>query len=143
MAKKRMFSPQVVASDAFLALPFTAQALYIQLNLEADDDGIIGAPLRITRSIGAGEDDLKALTGARFLLAFPSGVMVVKHWLINNAIKLDRYTPSTFTDERAALKIKTDNRAYTTKGKGISVDAFIKAKRSTNGAQAEHKRAVD
>lgn len=124
MAKKRMFSPQVVASDAFLALPFTAQALYIQLNLEADDDGIIGAPLRITRSIGAGEDDLKALTGARFLLAFPSGVMVVKHWLINNTIRRDRYTPSTFIEERALLRIK-ENRAYTLTGEGITIDEFI------------------
>ena len=51
MAKKRMFSPQVVASDAFLALPFTAQALYIQLNLEADDDGIIGQRIAIRMHI--------------------------------------------------------------------------------------------
>ena len=125
MAKKRMFSPQVTASDYFLALPFASQALYYLLNYEADDDGIIAAPLRIARSIGLGEEDLKVLTDARFLLAFPSGVMVVKHWWINNSIRKDRYTPSTFTKERAVLRVKRDNRSYTLKGEGVKIDDFL------------------
>lgn len=125
MAKKRMFSPEVIGSDAFISLPFPAQALYFHLNLEgADDDGIIGAPIRITQSLGLTREDLNKLIEARFLLAFPSGRVVVKHWLINNAIKRDRYTPSTFTEERALLRVKP-NRAYTLKDTGVTIDAFL------------------
>lgn len=126
MAKKRMFSPEVIGSDAFLSLPFPAQALYFHLNLEgADDDGIIGAPLRIARSLGLNENDLKPLIEARFLLSFQSGRVAVKHWLINNNLRRDRYSPSTFTKERALLRVKPDNRAYTIKGKGLTIDEFM------------------
>lgn len=125
MAKRRMFSPEVIGSDAFISLPFPAQALYFHLNLEgADDDGIIGAPIRITQSLGLTRKDLNDLIEARFLLAFPSGRVVVKHWLINNTIRRDRYAPSTFIEERALLRIK-ENRAYTLTGEGITIDEFI------------------
>lgn len=128
MAKRRMFSPEVIGSDAFLSLPFPSQALYFHINLEgADDDGIVGAPIRIARSLGLNEDDLKELIDARFLLSFPSGRVVVKHWLINNSLRRDRYTPSTFTEERACLRVKA-NRAYTIKGKGQTIDAFMATK---------------
>lgn len=113
--KKRMFSSEITGSDAFLLLAFSAQALYYQLNMEgADDDGIVGAPLKITRAIGATRKDLEALIEARFLIEFPSKRVAVKHWLINNTIRRDRYTPSTFTEERELLKVKP-NKAYSLK----------------------------
>lgn len=118
--KRRMVSSAITGSDSFLALPLTAQALYYHFaDNGADDDGIVGAPLMITRAIGATKKDLEALISARFLLAFPSGRVVIKHWLIHNAIRKDRYTPSTYTEERAAIKVKPENRAYTLNGEGI------------------------
>ena len=86
MAKKRMFNIDIVGSDAFLDLPFSAQCLYIQLNMRADDDGFIGNAKTIQRISGATEDDMKLLIEKRFVLAFESGVLVIKHWKINKIL---------------------------------------------------------
>ena len=70
MAKKRMFTMQIVDSDAFLDMPLSAQCLYFHLNMRADDDGFIGNSKKIMRLIGASEDDFKLLLAKRFLLIF-------------------------------------------------------------------------
>ena len=54
MAKKRMFSLDVVDTDDFLEMPCGAQALYFQLGMHGDDDGFVGSPRRIMRAAGAG-----------------------------------------------------------------------------------------
>ena len=112
MAKKRMFNVDIVGSDAFLDLPHTAQALYFQLGMRADDDGFVGNPKTIQRIAGTKASDLELLVKKRFLLQFPSGVVVIKHWKINNQIQKDRYTPTVYTEEYQSLYIK-DNKAYT------------------------------
>lgn len=38
---RRMFHSDIVESDAFLDLPFSAQALYLHLGMAADDDGFV------------------------------------------------------------------------------------------------------
>lgn len=53
MAQKRMFTMKIVDSDAFLDMPMSAQCLYFHLNMRADDDGFIGNPKRIMRTVGA------------------------------------------------------------------------------------------
>ena len=106
-----MFSPQIVASEEFLTMPISSQALYFHLGMNADDDGFV-QPKVIMRSIGSGDDDLKVLLTKRFLLHFESGVVVIKHWLIHNLIQKDRYHPTRFQDEKKALYIK-ENKAYT------------------------------
>ena len=112
MAKKRMFSIDIVGSDAFLDLPYSAQCLYFQLGMRADDDGFVGNPKTIQRIAGTKASDLELLVKKRFLLQFPSGVVVIKHWKINNQIQKDRYTPTVYTEEYQSLYIK-DNKAYT------------------------------
>ena len=112
MAKKRMFSIDIVGSDAFLDLPYSAQCLYFQLGMRADDDGFVGNPKTIQRIAGTKASDLELLVKKRFLLQFPSGVVVIKHWKINNQIQKDRYTPTVYTEEYKSLYIK-DNKAYT------------------------------
>ena len=61
MAVRRMLHTDVVQSDAFLDLPFSAQMLYVQLTMEADDDGFVNGPDRIQKFIGARKTDLKLL----------------------------------------------------------------------------------
>lgn len=117
MAKKRMFSIDIVGSDAFLDLPYSAQCLYFQLGMRADDDGFVGNPKTIQRIAGTKASDLELLVKKRFLLQFPSGVVVIKHWKINNQIQKDRYTPTVYTEEYQSLYIK-DNKAYTEMDKG-------------------------
>lgn len=110
--QRRLFSPQIVESDAFLDMPLSSQALYFHLSMYADDDGFVGSPKRILKMIGGNEDDLKILEGKRFLLTFPTGVVVIKHWLINNWIRPDRYKETKYIEEKKGLIIK-ENQSYT------------------------------
>lgn len=114
MANKRMFSKQITSSDAFMDMPATSQLLYFHLNMEADDDGFVGNPKRIIRMISAGEDDFKILVAKRFILSFESGIVVIKHWLIHNLIRGDRYTETTYKIEKSTLG-KNEYGAYTEK----------------------------
>lgn len=113
MAQRRMFSPDIVSSDAFLEMPTSSRELYFQLGMNADDDGFVN-PKKIMRVVGASDDDLKILLAKRFLLPFESGVVVIKHWLVHNMIRKDRYHATNYTEEKKRLKIK-ENRAYTDK----------------------------
>ena len=112
MAERRMFSKRIIDSDAFLDMPLSTQALYFHLSMRADDDGFVSNPRRIRTMIGASEDDLKLLIAKRFLLTFESGVVVIKHWRIHNYINPDRYTPTTYVEEKATLTLD-DKKAYT------------------------------
>lgn len=111
MAERRMFAKTVVESDAFLELPPSAQAVYFHLGMAADDDGFVNSPIRVTRMVGANKSDLDLLIEKRFILRFDSGVVVVKHWLLNNYIQKDRYKPSVYQEEKALLTVK-DNNVY-------------------------------
>ena len=118
MADKRMFSKTIVGSDAFTEMPLSTQALYFHLGMYADDDGFINSPRKIQRMVGASEDDLKLLIAKRFLIPFESGVVVIKHWKVNNLIRSDRYKPTVYSEEKAFL-IEKDNKSYTLKPLGI------------------------
>ena len=114
MAEKRMFSKTIVDSDAFLDMPLSSQALYFHLSMRADDDGFLNNARKIQRIVGASEDDLKLLILKRFIIAFGGGVLVIKHWRMNNYLRADRHRPTVYQDELAMLNIK-DNGSYTLK----------------------------
>jgi hypothetical protein len=111
MSQRRMFSPDIVESEEFITMPISSQALYFHLGMGADDDGFV-QPKIIMRALGANDDDLKVLLAKRFLLAFDGGVVVIKHWLIHNMIRADRYKPTRFQEEKKLIKVK-ENKAYT------------------------------
>ena len=113
MAEKRMFARSIVSSDAFITMSPTAQCLYFQLNLSADDDGVVNNPISIMRTVGAEEKDFEELVERKFLILLESGVYVIKHWNINNNIRADRKRESTYKKELSELK-KQENGAYTT-----------------------------
>jgi hypothetical protein len=106
-----MFSPEIVCSEEFLDMPASSRDLYFQLGMRADDDGFI-QPKMIMKLLGSSTDDIKVLTAKRFILPFESGVVVIKHWLIHNMIRLDRYKATRFLEEKNKLFIK-ENKAYT------------------------------
>ena len=112
MPERRMFSKKITESDAFLDMPLSAQALYFHLNMAADDDGFVNNPKKIVRSIGASEDDYKLLFAKSFVLAFESGVIVIKHWKMHNYLRIDRYKPTDYVEEKSMLGLK-ENKAYT------------------------------
>ena len=107
-----MFAKTIVLSDAFLDMPLSARCLYFTLGMLADDDGFVNSPKSIMRQAGASTDDLNLLMAKRFILAFDSGVIVIKHWRIHNYIQKDRYKESKYMEEKATLMID-QNGAYT------------------------------
>ena len=114
MAQRRMFSLKMVDTDAFLDMPTTSQLLYFHLSMRADDDGFVSNPKKIMRMIGSSDDDIKVLVSKAFIIGFESGVIVIKHWRINNYIQSDRYLPTNYLEEKKLLKIK-ENNAYSLK----------------------------
>ena len=114
MAKRRMFSLDIVDSDAFLSLPLSAQALYFHLGMRADDDGFVGKPLAIMKSIGSNNGDMESLIAKRFVLYFSEeGIIIVKHWWMHNLRRKDRYTPTTYREIAEKLYLDSNN-SYTT-----------------------------
>ena len=109
---KRVFSSEIICSDAFLGMSTSAQALYVQLNMAADGDGVVNAPKKILRSLGLDENCFEELKKRRFILELKSGIIVIKHWRVHNTLRKDRYRPSKYQDELKALYIKPDG-AYT------------------------------
>lgn len=119
MAEKRMFSMHIIDSDAFLEMSIHAQLLYFHLGMRADDDGFINNPSKIMRIIGTNQDDIVLLKKAmdlliekKFIIMFDSGVVVIKHWLVNNYLRTDRKKSTTQTAEFNQLKLK-NNKSYT------------------------------
>ena len=128
MAERRMFAKAIVLSDAFLDMPMSARCLYFTLGMLADDDGFVGNPKSIMRQCGASEDDMRILVSKKYVLGFDSGVIVIKHWRMNNYLRNDRHNPTTYLEELNLLGID-DKGAYTTNAEkserlpcGIPVD---------------------
>lgn len=107
-----MFAKTIIDSDAFLEMPVTSQLLYFHLSMRADDDGFINKPKAIMKMIGANDDDLKILFLKKFVIPFESGVVVIKHWRINNYIRQDTYHKTPYQEEMNLLELD-ENNAYT------------------------------
>lgn len=104
MARRRMFSLDIVDTDRFLDLPTSTQALYFHLGMKADDDGFVGNPKRIARTIGASDVDLNLLCQRGFIIPFESGIIVITHFKMQNTLKNDRYNPTIYKKEKSLLK---------------------------------------
>lgn len=115
-----MFAKSIVLSDAFLDMPMSARCLYFTFGMLADDDGFVGNPKSIMRQCGATDDDMKILIAKRYVLVFDSGVIVIKHWRVNNYLRSDRHVDTTYKEEMALLTVK-ENGSYTEKDKSLGV----------------------
>ena len=123
MAKKRMFNIEIVDTDLFLEMPQSTQNLYFHLGMRADDDGFISNPKKIIKTVGSNEDDLRILITKKFIIPFETGVIVIRHWKINNYLRTDRYIETIYQDEKRQLVlnnngtydigIPNDNQRYT------------------------------
>ena len=105
MAERRMFSKVITNSDSFLEMPSSSQNLYFHLNMNADDDGFVDKVKSIMRMIGAKDDDLRVLIAKSFIIPFDTGIVVIRHWRINNYIQKDRYKETIYSDEKESLSI--------------------------------------
>lgn len=114
MANRRMFSRDVVCTDAFLDMPASTQALYFQFGMAADDDGFVSSPRKIALLSNCGADDIKLLAAKGYIIPFQSGICVIRNWRQNNELKADRYHETIHLEEKQLLEII----GRSSKGKG-------------------------
>ena len=134
MAERRMFTKKITDDDHFLNLSSPAQALYLHLSMNADDDGFCNQITASMFKAHASVTDLEALLKNRYIYQFDSGVIVIKHWRMANALRKDRYTPTAFKNEMAMLKV-SENGAYKFPDSNDAV-----AERLPNGCQLVAER---
>ena len=148
MAERRMFAKRIIDSDAFIDMPSSAQCLYFHMAMRADDDGFINSPKTIMRMIGASEDDLRILLAKQFIIAFETGIVVIKHWRIHNYIQSDRYKKTTFYEEKDQLATDQTN-AYVYKTdtgciQGVSkMDTQVRLGKDRLGKDNNKKTEID
>ena len=109
MAQKRMFSLSVVDTDQFLEMPLSSRLLYYELGMRADDDGFVANWKKILSFTGLKEDDLKVLIAKKYIIPFDSGVIVIRHWRMNNYLQNDRTKPTIYQNELHELGIDNNN----------------------------------
>ena len=100
---KRMFSLSVVDTDDFLEMPISSRLLYYELGMRADDDGFVDNWKKILMFTGLKEDDLRVLVAKKFIIPFESGIIVIRHWKLNNYLRNDRYEETTHKKEKSML----------------------------------------
>lgn len=112
MAERRMFNRKITDDDNFIKLSASAQALYLHLSMNADDDGFSNQVTLSMFRAHASVQDLEALLEKRYIYQFDNGVIVIKHWRMANALRKDRYTPTNFKEQLELLELD-ENGAYT------------------------------
>lgn len=103
-----MFSIDVVCSDNFIDMPFSSQALYFQLSMQADNEGFVSSPKSVARMMGAKKEDIENLKNNNLIIPFDSGIIVIAHWLINNNLRTNRAKATSFVKEKEALSIENN-----------------------------------
>lgn len=78
-------SKQVISGARFLRLSATAQSLYMHLNADADDDGVVEAFATINK-VRANEQDLIQLVQSGFLVILNQNELIayITDWVRNN-----------------------------------------------------------
>ncbi|WP_312185010.1 hypothetical protein [Pseudolactococcus raffinolactis] len=115
MAKKRMFSADIVRSDMFLDLPPTSQLLYFHFGMIADDDGIVASVRRELNYLGFGStDDLKLLSDKKLIDFTSDGKIVfIIDWTVNNTLRKERYSESIHKSAKKEMFEKGYKFRYT------------------------------
>jgi hypothetical protein len=80
MRERTTINLDVVNSDHFLSLPHETQALYFQLVLRANDDGIVNNPKAIVRIINSTDDGINLLFNKGFIENCLDGTYYIAHW---------------------------------------------------------------
>ena len=110
MAKRRMISVDVLGTDKYVRLPFSSQAMYIQMILNADDDGFVDNVESLMRILGIERKYYRELLVRGFVIEFGSGVAVIADWRRMNKVRLDRYARSDYTEELKSLTTDEKDR---------------------------------
>ena len=143
MASRRMFNKQITNSDDFLEMPISSQCLYFHLSMNADDEGFVNNWKSIIKLTGAKEDDLKVLIAKQYIIPFETGVIVIRHWRLNNYLRTDRFTPTNHQKELAELMLD-ENLVYQTHTTHTpSIDKYSIEKNSIDKYSIDNNRTIE
>ena len=112
MAERRMLAKAITDSDEFTSLSSAAQALYMHLNLGADDDGFNNQVQLAMFKAHAAIDDLRVLFAKKYIMQFDGGVIVIRHWKMNNLLRSDRKKSTNYQEFLNMLQTEEDG-SYT------------------------------
>ena len=140
MAARRMFHGDVVESDAFYDLPVQAQALYLHLTMEADDDGFVAGPRQVARRLGASQDSLDQLLAGNFIYLC-DGVAVIRHFRMANSLKNDRIQLPRHPEIAKKVFICPNNCYWLSRVKGaVSLATYKRRLVIPNGIQTDSQK---
>ena len=112
MAKRRMLSISLLEADRFYDLSAMTQALYLHLNLNADDDGLVDNVRSIMRDLKATKNNLSLLIDEGYVIDLGRQVIAITHWQQHNRIKSDRYTPTAYKELMSGLSVDEEGRYF-------------------------------
>lgn len=124
MARRRMFSLDVVDTDKFACMSKDARYLYFELGVRADDDGFIGSPMRIIKMTESTKENLNELINTGFIIQFDTGIIVITDWLQNNQLRKDRYKPTVYVNERNQISIDESEKKYVLNGNQMETNGL-------------------
>ena len=153
MAKRRMLSIPIVETDKFYSLTSGAQALYVHLNLNADDDGVVDRVKLILNQMKVRRKCYEELLLGGYIIELEDGLIVITHWHEHNQIRKDRYVKGEYLDRLSSLSLQENGRFIKAScdvlvDKCVPQDSIVKdsiekdsiAKVSTDkGRSAEHR----
>ena len=143
MANRRMFNKQITNSDDFLEMPVSSQCLYFHLSMNADDEGFVNNWKSIMKLSGSKEDDIKVLIAKQYIIPFETGVIVIRHWRLNNYLRNDRFTPTNHQKELAKLTLD-ENMVYQTHTTSTpSIDKYSIGKYSIDKNSIDNNKKND
>ena len=118
-----MFSKDVIDSDEFVDLPTESKLLYFLIGVSSDDEGLNRSPKTLMKIHGIKTEYLESLIDAKFIIAI-NKVVVVRHWLLNNQIRRDRFHPSSCS-EREQLNVEDETKIYYTDAEIQSINSYF------------------
>ena len=105
MAKKRMFSNDIIDTDKFLMLTNEAKMLYFYLGMKADDDGFISNAVMLLRILAIDKKYIDELVNNDYLIDFENGIYVITDWLENNYLDKNKVKPTLNQEEYKKTEI--------------------------------------
>lgn len=100
MADKRMFLLNLITGDDFLDMTVGAQALYFHLCMRADDEGFLNNSQSIRKACQASAEDFNVLAAKGLIIKFDSGIVCIRHWLLHNNIRSDRFHETIYPERK-------------------------------------------
>lgn len=140
MARRRMFSLDVVDTDKFACMSKDARYLYFELGVRADDDGFIGSPMRIIKMTESTKENLNELINTGFIIQFDTGIIVITDWLQNNQLRKDRYKPTVYVNERNQISIDESAKKYVLNGNQMETNGLPSDTQDVNQMEANDLR---